>query len=69
MKIAYQNGKRILQLEHREVKMLIKNIRNMEVWIAKRNSELPEGIRPFKSINGEEPMRLLTEMELLEEHM
>lgn len=66
MKITYDNG-HVMQLKPKEVKSLITSIRKLELHIVKLDAtgQLPEGMRPYRVVCGEEPMRILAEMEQL----
>lgn len=63
MRISYYNHKRVLMLDEKEVKSLLTSIDKMEQYIRRIDSDLPEQIRPYASINGQEAMKKLAEME------
>lgn len=73
MKITYDGGGggHVLQLKPKEVKSIITSIRALELSIKKfdTDSQLPEGMRPYRVICGDNPMRVLAEMEQLYDMM
>ncbi|WP_301067349.1 hypothetical protein [uncultured Duncaniella sp.] len=66
MKITYDSG-HVMQLKPKEVKSLLTSIRKLELYIKKLDStgQLLDGMRPYGAVCGEEPMRILAEMEQL----